>query len=572
MTGRGDVLKTYSTRQTPQTLPADGASTRNAAGGYTFAIDDMARLRRFLTLGSSGATYYTKASELTRDNADVVVRLARTDPVALVDAIVEVSVAGRAPRQNPAIFALAIAAKLADDAGRAYALSKLSEVCRTGTHLFLFVGYAQQFGGWGRGFKRAVAQWITAKPADKLAYQYLKYRQREGWQWRDVLRLARPTPPTPEVAALHDYLMVKAQGGQQASDRALVKYGHAAWSPHAAGHFDLDKVPRLVIGYEALQNGPAAEATRIVRDYDIAWEMVPDRLLNEPAVWEALLDKGVPITALMRQLPRLTRLGLTTSASYGPAIAARLTDGEVLKRGRVHPINVLVAQRTYASGHSARGDTSWTPTGRITDALDAAFYTAYGAVEPSGKRILLACDVSGSMGYPVSGLPLTCREAVAALALVTVSVERDCEVVGFSDGTTHNRNRLGWGPMLPSAAVAPLDITPRRRLDDVCTYMSTLAFGATDCALPYVWAMKARRDFDAVWVLTDNETWYGKIHPHQALRQYRQQVGHDVKSGVVAMTSTGYSIADPTDPSSLDVAGFDANVPQVMSAFSAGHI
>jgi 60 kDa SS-A/Ro ribonucleoprotein len=36
------------------------------------------------------------------------------------------------------------------------------------------------------------------------------------------------------------------------------------------------------------------------------------------------------------------------------------------------------------------------------------------------------------------------------------------------------------------------------------------------------------------------------------------------------MTATGQSIADPADPSQLDIAGFDTNVPQVISNFSAG--
>ena len=39
----------------------------------------------------------------------------------------------------------------------------------------------------------------------------------------------------------------------------------------------------------------------------------------------------------------------------------------------------------------------WNPVREVVDALDAAFYTAFGNVEPTGKRLLLALDVSGSM-------------------------------------------------------------------------------------------------------------------------------------------------------------------------------
>jgi 60 kDa SS-A/Ro ribonucleoprotein len=564
-----DVLKGFTTRATPQSQPAGGATVKNAAGGHVFGISDLERLRRFLILGTDGGTYYTKAPELTRQNAEVVIRMAENDPTTLVNEIVEISVGGRAPRQNPAIFALAIAASLADDAGRTYALSKVNDVCRTGTHLYLFAGYVRQFRGWGRGLKRAVGRWYTKRPVEREAYQLLKYRQREGWMHRDLLRLCRINPGSPEREALHDYLMVKVMGDFAPSEHALDKYGEKARSPHAGKELRWDLMPALVDAFEKVQTAGPVSALRLIAEHDLSWEMLPDQLLTRPETWAALIDKGMPQTALMRQLPRLTRLGLTTGTT-GATIARQLQDAEKLKAGRVHPISVLVANRTYASGHSAKGEGEWTPTAKIIDALDAAFYAAYGAVEPTGKRILLACDVSGSMGSAASGLPISCREAVAALALVTLNVEQDAEVIGFSDGRGHSGGGgfAGWSS---NAMATRLDISPRRRLDDVCSYMAALNFGRTDCALPMLWADHQKENYDAIWTLTDNETWFGQVHPHQALRAYRERYG-DTRYGVVAMTATGTSIADPNDAGSIDIAGFDTNVPQVISNFSAGLI
>lgn len=571
-----DVLKSVSTRGTPQSQPAGGAQTKNAAGGHVFAIDEMARLRRFLTLGTTGGTYYTKAPELTRQNAEVVISLAKTNPVALVDTLTEISVAGRAPRQNPAIFALAIAASEADEAGRGYALSKVREVVRTGTHMYLFAGYVEQFRGWGPALKRAVAGWYNDRSVEKLTYQILKYRQREGWRHADLLALSHPKPNDP----LRDHLfrwIVDTQGGtRDASKIEFITGKHRAayqsWDEWDT-RYGRDAMPELVDDFIEAQAASAKQTwiNLIERGHGLSWEMLPDEALTEPLVWEALIEHGLPQTALMKQLPRLTRLGLTTS-KFGRRIAEQLQDTEKLKQGRVHPINVLVAARTYTSGHGARGETTWEPTPKISEALDAAFYHAYGAVEPCGKRILLACDVSGSMGSAVSGLPLTCREAVAALALVTLNVEKDCEVIGFSDGRSHGggfRGFSSWGNT--NAAASRLDISPRRRLDDVCSYMAGLNFGRTDCALPMGWAHKNKINFDAIWTLTDNETWYGQIHPWQALKGYRDIYG-PTRYGVVAMTATGASIADPSDPSQLDISGFDTNVPQVISQFSAGLI
>jgi len=47
--------------------------------------------------------------------------------------------------------------------------------------------------------------------------------------------------------------------------------------------------------------------------------------------------------------------------------------------------------------------------------------------------------------------------------------------------------------------------------------VSNLPFGRTDCALPMVWALRKGLEIDHFCVYTDNETWAGTIHPHQAL-------------------------------------------------------
>lgn len=539
-----DTLTTFSTRTTPQSQPADARQKLNAAGRYTFVADADIRLRRFLTLGTDGGTYYTSAADLTVENAGVVRYFAENRPADLVRAIVDVSQAGRAPKQNPAIFALAMAAGLADDDGRSAALDALPLVCRTGAHLFLFARYVEQFRGWGRGLRRAVANWYVNKPVDKLAYQLLKYRQREGWSHRDLLRLAHPGGDAAH-AALYDYV--------------------------CRGDTDRD-FPDLIDAFEEAQRATTLSGwLSALGNPSLSWEMLPDAALSEPKVWEELINNEMPQTALMRQLPRLTRLGLTQS-SVGATIAAQLQDSERLKRARVHPINVLVAQRTYASGHSARGESTWAPTPIISDALDAAFYAAYAAVEPANKRTLLALDVSGSMAAPSSGMPISCREASAALAMVAAATEPQHRVVGFTaGGMAVARHGYGYS-YRREAALAPLDLSPRRRLDDNIRAVSGLPFGGTDCALPMVWALQNRVEIDTFHIYTDNETWYGAIHPHQALREYREKMGIDARLVVVAMTATGSTIADPSDPGQLDVSGFDSSVPSLLSDFSRGDV
>ncbi len=70
-----------------------------------------------------------------------------------------------------------------------------------------------------------------------------------------------------------------------------------------------------------------------------------------------------------------------------------------------------------------------------------------------------------------------------------------------------------------------------------------------------------------VVVLTDSETWAGKIHPVQALREYRAKTGIPAKLVVVGLVSNGFSIADPSDAGMLDVVGFDTAAPAVIADF-----
>lgn len=522
-----DALAGINLRKTPQSERADPRQVRNNAGGFTFEVTPDVRLRRFLTLGVDSGTFYVGEKDLTKDNAAVVLDFARNRTADLVAEVVAISTAGRAPKQNPALFALAAAASLGDVDGRRAALDALPLVARTGTHLFLFARYIEQFRGWGRGLRRGVGNWYLDKSVDDLAFQLVKYRQREGWSHRDLLRLSHPETVEDSRRRLFDWAC-----GRGASLDGL----------------------RVVEGFQRAQSAPVKQIPDLVREYRLSWEMLPDAALNEAATWEALLDNGIPATALMRQLPRLTRLGLLSPLGARTAkVAEQLADTDRLRKGRVHPINVLVALRTYAVGQSARGDSTWQPSQPIVNALDAAFYKAFGAIEPTGKAHLLAVDVSGSMSfYPIANMPLTPREASAALALVTAAVEPRHEIVGFCGD------------------LRPLPISPRQRLDDAIRAVSNLPFGRTDCAQPMLYALEKKLHVDVFEILTDNETWCGTIHPHQALQRYRREINPDAKLVVVAMTPTQFSIADPTDAGMLDVAGFDSAVPTLLADFARG--
>jgi 60 kDa SS-A/Ro ribonucleoprotein len=528
------LAQMFRLRATPQSEPIPG-TVPNAAGGHAFAVSDWTRLDRFLVLGSEGGSYYASPRALTVENAVAVQRCIAQDGARAVAAIVAVSEGGRAPKQDPAIFALALAAASADLATRRAALAALPRVCRTGTHLFQFAEAVEAMRGWGRGLRRAVGGWYCAKPVEALAFQAVKYRSRQGWSHRDLLRLAHPETDEPARKALFDWIC-----------RGTVT----------------EAVPEIVHAFAQVQaegvNGAAAAA--LVRSHGLPWEALPTGLMTSPAVNEALIAR-MPVGALVRQLGRLTAAGALAPFSEGTEhVRAVLSDRERILRARLHPMALLLALKTYASGHGQRGKLAWAPVGAIVEALNAAFYTAFSAVEPTGKRLVLALDVSGSMGgSTVAGSTLTAREAAAAMALVTAATEERWQVLGFTA-----ESGRAWNE---GSALTPLTIGPSMRLDQAVRATADLPFGATDCSLPMRWALERGVKADAFVVYTDSETWAGPVHPVQALRAYREKTGLPAKLVVVGLVSNGFSIADPGDPGMLDVVGFDAAAPAVIADF-----
>lgn len=510
---------------TPQSQPIPGREpdmVENEAGGYGFQVDDWTRLDRWLVLGAEGGTYYATERTVTLDSSAALRRCIAADGLRTVARIVEVSEAGRAPKNDPAILALALAAKTGDDRTRAAAYAVMPRVCRIGTHLFHFCQAIDSLGGWSRGARRAVAAWYTKRDPDSLAYQLVKYRQRDGWTHRDVLRLSHPDP-SPLLA----------------------------W---AVGKGGGEGFISFVEGFEAIQSTADPKvAARLITEYRLPREAVPTALLTEPIVWSALLV-DMPLTALVRNLGTLTKLGVVSPFSDGTgAVLAHLSDGEHLRKSRVHPMAVLLAMKTYQSGHGLRGSATWSPVPQVVDALDAAFYASMDNVEPTGKRTLLALDASGSMQLPVAGFPISCREAAAAMALVTARTEPNWYALGFT-----------------TRPIATLDFSPVTRLTEVVRSMERIVRGeGTDCAVPVVWAEREGIQFDAVVAYTDNQTWAGNIHPAEALRRYRRTHGPTRFIGA-AFENMGSSIADPGDPLALDTVGLDAALPGIIRSFVAG--
>lgn len=506
-----------------QTQPILGRTdmVQNNAGGYGFTISDQERLERFLLIGSEGGTYYVNEQKLTEDNAKKVIEMIKNNGINVVNTVVDVLINNRAPKADPSLFVLALAATYGDQDTKNAVYRAVPTVMRTSTQMFLFIANIQNLRGWSRGLRKAIGRFYTEKTADQLAYQLVKYRNRAGFTHQDVVRLSHPST-------------------KDESKNELLAY--------AAGRLTEDKVKnQLVFTFGEAQVTKGKELVELIKNSKLTWEMVPTEQLNDKEVLKALLP-NMPLVALIRNLNRFSYNGLTDgNTETTKLIVSKLTNAELVKKTGIHPVNVVNSMLTYSSGRGVKGDKSWTPNQNIVDALHTTFELALKAIIPTNKRILIGVDISGSMSASVQGMQMTAAQIANVLAVTILKSELNAELVWF-DTSLQNPT-----------------IGRRTSIDEVIRKSPT--GGGTDCAVPLVYAANKLESYDAILILTDNETWAGPRHGIEVLKSYRKNVNQDVKVIEIALTATGHSTMPSDDKNILRVAGFDASVVEVINKY-----
>ena len=509
----------------------------NSDGAYVFEVDEQMKLNRFLILGSEGGSYYANAQKLTLENAKTIQAMIEVNGVEVVKIVVDVSESGRSPKNDPALLVLAMCAASKQPEVRRAALDALHRVARIGTHLFNFMDFHKQFAGTGRMFKTAVANWYNQKTVNDVSFQVGKYQQRNGWSHRDVMRISHPNP---KIAS--------------DSEKRNIVYKWVT-KPEEVSQEELKSASEFLAAFEEIKKTDNQKTIlSLVEKYKMPLELVPTEKRTKK-IYERMLD-NFGLTALIRNLGVLTAQEVLKQGSFDNInkVCERLKDVKQLKKARIHPLSVLVANEIYAQGHGMRGKLSWNPVPKILDALGEAFYMSFDYVEPTNKRLMLSLDVSGSMTFHnIANMPITPRNASAALAMVTMRTEENYIINGFSSN------------------LMDLNISPKQTLEQVVKSISNLNFDYTDCSLPMRRAQEKNLKIDAFVIYTDSETnAYGQADPMTALKRYRNQTGIDAKLIVVGMVSNGFSVADPNDTNCLDVVGFSTDTPAVISNFIKG--
>lgn len=511
-----------STANIPQSKPLDSYQVKNSAGGYAYEVGCWDQLTRFLILGTYEGTYYVSERDLTKTNVEALKQCLNADPERYASTVERISLDGRAAKNDFAIFALAYAAATNINGSRKEALSKLNSVCRIGTHLFQFLeDFKALGGGFGRSVRSAISGWYTSKGVDGLSQQLIKYRNRNNWSHRDVLRVAHTKSND------HNHVL---------------RYAVKGWEGEVT-------YPDAINAFEMLKTADAKKAVEIINKYDcVTREYVPTNLLTDPSVMNALAMK-MPVNAMIRNLGNMSR-----TLGWGPTVKSEslertlksLRDQDTLRKGRVHPMFALTALVQYEQGRGM--SSTWEVNPKIVSALNDTFKLSVKSVEPTNLRYLVAVDTSGSMHTP-AGVNMSCHEAAAAMALVLSCTEPYVRNMDFNDHITSENVVLHENMTVKDAIKA------------------FKGSGGTSLELPVTWALSRKEVLDVIVILTDNETWAGRRHLADAWKEYRKVVNPNAKLVVASTAANQYTVGDPKESSVLQTVGFDANLLEVIKGW-----
>jgi 60 kDa SS-A/Ro ribonucleoprotein len=521
---------TQNKTNTPQNQPIPGREKemiKGHSGGWMFDAGIWQMLRRCLLIGTAKSTYYAGKQELTEDFASVLQQGIAENPGKVAEEILYAS-DGRAINNSAPILALVLLSMGETPEAKKAFQEIFSQVIRTGSHFYEWLSYTKSMRGFGKVIREVGKTWLSREDVKGLAYQLLKYQQRQGFSHRDALRLFHVKPPTENHRQLFEWVV-------------------KGWSELPA------EIPSEALAqiwwYEWLKRNPDKTHEAITKGH-LTHEMAAPVGKMDKEAWQLLFNE-MPIGAMLRNLGSLTELGVLQTNNTRrnlDRVEAVLNDKKYLRKGRIHPIDVLKALKTYQSGGSlGRSQKTWTPVPRIVDILEKAVELSFDVVEPTGKVFMHAVDVSGSMsGYVAQSVGLNCCEIATTMALVTAKAEKNYMIRGFA---TEFRE---------------LGITAKDSFSSAVAKASNQNFGGTDASVAYDWMIKNKFKADIVCFWTDSESWAGYKHPSQALAEYRNKVNPNVKAVYVTLAPYQITLVDPNDPLSWDLGGFDPGIPRII--------
>ena len=267
--------------------------------------------------------------------------------------------------------------------------------------------------------------------------------------------------------------------------------------------------------------------------------------------WEELINSGkLGYMALMRNLRNMLQIGVSPAEMQ--VVAGRLADAEQVARSRQLPFRYLAAYRELEKVNSAN-------VAELMNALEAAVKHSAANIDgfDENTRVLLACDVSGSMSTPISPRS-TVRNYDIGIMLAMLLRNRCKQVVSGIFGNE-------WKVVnMPSDNI----LMATRHMERLCNSVgySTNGYKVID------WLIENSMVMDKVMMFTDMQMWdsTGRYKNFENSWKKYKKMAPKAKLYIFDLVGYGQLPMQLVKPDVYLIAGWSDRVFDVLSAIDKG--
>lgn len=488
--------------------------TVNKAGGKAYLFEKRHALAQIAATNCFNGTFYASAEDNLKLAKDAAMNLIE-DP----EFIAKVALYSRDKaymKDMPAFLTVVLA-----DINKPLFRKVFRKVIDNGKMLRNVVQMARSGAVTGKKFnmsagtfRHAIQEWFDGKSPRAL----FKASIGNDPSMKDILRMCRPKPNTPEKNALFGYFLDKK--------------------------VEFEALPDVVQQYEkwkATKEGPVP---------DVDFRMLDSLGLSDKD-WTRIAENA-PWMMTRMNLNTFARHNVFKDKAVTKLVADRLRNREEIEKARAFPYQLYMAWL-------ATSTTDGVPF-EVKDALQDAMEISIDNVPEIKGKVHVCCDQSGSMSSPITGSgrghtsAVTCAQGAGLIASAVVRKNRSATVWTFNSDAVQ------------------VSLNPR---DTVITNTGKLskAGGGTTISAPLRKMNALRVEADVVLYVSDNESWidsgssYGYYGSGLA-EEWKKFKERNPKAKLVCCDLTPRNNSQiKTQKDVLQVGGFSDSVFDVVASF-----
>jgi 60 kDa SS-A/Ro ribonucleoprotein len=304
-------------------------------------------------------------------------------------------------------------------------------------------------------------------------------------------------------------------------------------------------------------------ALALVSQHRLPWEVVAGQFKDltdeqQSTLWRTMLYQ-MPFMALTRNLNNLVKYHVTDDLEALEYIVDILRDPERVAHSKQLPFRFYSAVKAVSA--ASAGSTSLERAHTISvlqEALQRALELSFANMPELGDSVLIANDISGSMGSkPSPRSDMTMAEIAGVFAAAALKKAKNGSIVSFNQ-TAH-----------------PRTVSKKMSLADIAKAVAEISGGTSLSApLDYAFGERSQRVYDTAIFITDSESWYDHLTSQQGaldqIREYKRRVNQRLVCFFVQLLPYKHAVAPQEEPGCYYLYGWNASMLSYISQMREG--